>query len=109
MNTQTHTLNMRARVFLTSVTCVSCISTVTLAVCLAQARHSTFPVFTARRTTGIGCILVLLITEHTRKTRLAAAGVRVGVDRKAGTMDTPEDGDMGKIRTWTDPKALTNT
>lgn len=87
---------MCVQVFLTSVAGLPCISTVTLAVCLAQARHSTFPVFTARQTAGISCILVLLITEYTRKTRLAAAGVRVGVDWKAGTMDTPEDGETEK-------------
>lgn len=90
------------QVFLTSVTCISCISTVTLAVCLAQARHSTFAMFTARHTAGVGSILVLLITEYTSKTRLTATGVRVGVDWKAGTMDTPEDGETGKMKMWTD-------
>lgn len=77
---------------LTSVTRLPCISTVTLAVGLAQARHSTFAMFTARQTAGVSCVLVLLITEYASETRLAAAGVGVGVDWKAGTMDTPEDG-----------------
>lgn len=89
-------------VFLTSVTRLSCISTVTLAVSLAQARHSTFAMFTARQTAGVSCILVLLITEYPSKTRLAATGVGVGVDWKAGTMDTPEDRETGKIKMWTD-------
>lgn len=92
---------MCAHVFLTSVARLSCVSTVTLAVCLAQAWHSTLSVFTARQTAGISCILVLLITEYARKTGLAAAGVGVGVDWKAGAMDTPEGGETGKIKTWT--------
>lgn len=82
-------------VFLTSVARLSRISTVTLAVRLAQARHSTFAVFTPRQTAGVRRILVLLVTQHASKTRLAAAGVWVGVDRKAGTVDTPEDGETG--------------
>lgn len=54
--------------------------------------------FTARQTAGVSRILVLLITEHASKTRLAATGVGVGVDWKAGTVDTPEDGETGKIK-----------
>ena len=47
--------------------------------------------FAARQTAGVSCVLVLLIAEHAGKTRLAATGVRVGVDWKAGAMNTPED------------------
>lgn len=101
--TQTHS----EHVFLTSVTRLSCISTVTLAVSLAQARHSTFAMFTARQTAGVSCILVLLITEYTSKTRLATTGVGVGVDWKAGTMNTPEDGG-GRDSEDEDVNAYTN-
>lgn len=75
----------------TSVTRLSCVATVTLAVCLAQARHPTFSVFTARQTAGISCVMVLLITEYARKSRLAAARVGVRVDWKAGAVDTPDE------------------
>lgn len=75
--------------FLTSITRLSCVSAVTLAVCFTQARHSAFAMFTAGLTAGVRCILVLLVTENAHKSRLAAAGVGVGVDWKTGTMDTP--------------------
>lgn len=94
----------RTRVrFLTSVTRLSCEAAVTLAVGLAQAGHPALPVFTLGQTAGVGPILVLLITQNPGMTRLAAAGVGVRVDGKAGAMDTPEDGDTGKkkIRTKT--------
>lgn len=74
---------------LTSVTCLPCVSAVTLAVCFTQAWHSTFAVFAARQAAGVSCIQVLYITENTSETRLANAGVGVGVDWKAGTMNTP--------------------
>lgn len=54
--------------------------------------------FTARQTAGVSCVLVLLITEYAREARLAAAGVGVGVNWNAGTMDTPEDGETGKMK-----------
>lgn len=83
---------------LTSFTCLAGVAAVTLAVCLPQAWHLTLAMFTVREATGIGAILVLLITQNTRMTRLAAAGVRVRVDWKAGAMDTPEDGDTSKVK-----------
>lgn len=43
--------------------------------------------FTVRQATRVSFILVLLITEDASKPRLAATGVRVGVDWQAGTMD----------------------
>lgn len=54
--------------------------------------------FTLRETAGIRRILVLLVAEHTGVTGLAAAGVGVRVDWKAGAVDTPEDGATGKAR-----------
>lgn len=83
---------------LTSFTCLADVAAVTLAVCLPQAWHPTLAMFTVREATGIGAILVLLITQNTRMTRLAAAGVGVRVDWKAGAMDTPEDGDTSKVK-----------
>lgn len=62
--------------------------------------------FTLGETTGISRILVLLVTEHTRMTGLAAAGVGVRVDWKAGAMDTPVDGETGKANKQTNPRHL---
>lgn len=82
---------------LTSFTRLAGVAAVTLTVRLPQARNPALAVFTMREATGIGTILVLLIAQNTRMTRLAAAGVGVRVDWKAGAMDTPEDGDTGKV------------
>lgn len=84
--------------FLTSFTRLSCIAAVTLAVSLAQARHPALSMLTLREATGISRFLVLLVAEHARVTGLAAAGVGVRVDRKAGAVDTPEDGETGKAK-----------
>lgn len=44
---------------------------------------------------GVGCVRVLFVTEDAGKPRLAAARVRVGVDRQAGSMNAPEGGGGG--------------
>lgn len=87
---------------LTSVARLSCISTAALAVGFAQARHATLSVFTARQAAGVGGIPVLLVTEDASETGLAAAGVGIRVDWEAGTVDTPVDGDTGRVKMWTD-------
>lgn len=113
-STQTHWtlwICISILVFLTSVACLSCVATVTLAVHFAQAWHSTFAMFAAGQATGAGRILVLLITKYASKARLAAAGVGVGVDREAGTMNTPavwrrrdrtenKDVDVSQVISW---------
>jgi len=82
--------------FLTSVARVSRVPAVTLAVRLAQARHSALAVFAARQTAGVGGVLVLLVAQDASEVGLAAAGVGVGVDWEAGAVDTPEGGERAR-------------
>lgn len=95
-----------ASAVLTSITRLSRVAAVALAVRLSQARHPALPVFAVRETTGVSGVLVLLITENARMTRLAAAGVGVRVDGKTGAVDTPEDGQTGKVKMETHFKAF---
>lgn len=76
--------------FLTSVTCLSCVAAEALTVGLAQARHSTLPVLAAEQAARVGCVLLLFVAQDAREAGLAAAGVGVGVDGNAGSMNAPE-------------------
>lgn len=90
-----------AAAVLTSITRLSRVAAVALAVRLPQARHPAPPVSAVGDAAGVSSVPVLVLTQDSRMTRLAAAGVGEGVDGETGAVDTPGGGETGPVKVET--------